>query len=264
MKIEEVNDIRSEKLKIFSSLTEAQLRMASEDGAGLFIAESPKVIRVALERGYEPVALLCERKHIFGDAEDIVRMCEGITVYTGNRETLWNLTGYKLTRGVLCAMKRKPKLTVSQVAKEAKLICVIQGICDTTNIGSIFRSAAALGVDGIILSEDSCDPLNRRSIRVSMGTVFVIPWAVSERPLQELSTLNFKTVALALRDDSISLQELKAMNEQRLAVIFGTEGDGLPQKIISDADYVVKIPMYNNVDSLNVGSAAAITFWALK
>ena len=161
-------------------------------------------------------------------------------------------------------MKRKPKLTVSQVAKEAKLICVIQGICDTTNIGSIFRSAAALGVDGIILSEDSCDPLNRRSIRVSMGTVFVIPWAVSERPLQELATLNFKTVALALRDDSITLQDLKAMNEQRLAVIFGTEGDGLPQKIISDADYVVKIPMYNKVDSLNVGSAAAITFWALK
>ena len=264
MKIEEVNDIRSEKLKIFSSLTEAQLKMASDDGAGLFIAESPKVIRVALERGYEPVALLCERKHIFGDAEDIVRKCEGITVYTGNRETLCNLTGYKLTRGVLCAMKRKPKLTVSQVAKEAKLICVIQGICDTTNIGSIFRSAAALGVDAIILSEDSCDPLNRRSIRVSMGTVFVIPWAVSERPLQELSTLNFKTVALALRDDSITLQELKAMNEQRLAVIFGTEGDGLPQKIISDADYVVKIPMYNKVDSLNVGSAAAITFWALK
>ncbi|MCR5512056.1 MAG: RNA methyltransferase [Prevotella sp.] len=264
MAIIEISSLQEKGLEVFSTLTEAQLRMELEPEKGLFIAESPKVIRVALDAGWQPTALLCERKHIEGDARDIVERVGDIPIYTGSRELLAKLTGYTLTRGVLCAMRRKVMPSVAEVIKDARRIVVIEAVTDTTNIGAIFRSAAALGIDAVLLTRDTCDPLNRRAVRVSMGSVFLVPWTWLDGPISSLHEHGFQTAAMALCDDSISLDDARLKEEPRLAVIMGTEGDGLPQKTISEADYTVKIPMAHGVDSLNVAAAAAVTFWELR
>jgi len=264
MAIIEISSLQEKGLEVFSTLTEAQLRMELEPEKGLFIAESPKVIRVALDAGWQPTALLCERKHIEGDARDIVERVGDIPIYTGSRELLAKLTGYTLTRGVLCAMRRKVMPSVAEVIKGARRIVVIEAVTDTTNIGAIFRSAAALGIDAVLLTRDTCDPLNRRAVRVSMGSVFLVPWTWLDGPISSLHEYGFQTAAMALCDDSISLDDARLKEEPRLAVIMGTEGDGLPQKTISEADYTVKIPMAHGVDSLNVAAAAAVTFWELR
>ena len=264
MNIIEISSLQQEGLEVFSTLTEAQLRMELEPEKGLFIAESPKVIRVALDAGWEPTALLCERKHITGDAQDIVERVGDIPIYTGSREMLSQLTGYTLTRGVLCAMRRKTMPSVSEVVKDARRVVVIEAVTDTTNIGAIFRSAAALGIDAVLLTRDTCDPLNRRAVRVSMGSVFLVPWTWLDGPAKSLQPLGFKTAAMALTDNSISLDDPRLKDEDRLAVIMGTEGDGLPHQTIEEADYTVRIPMAHGVDSLNVAAAAAVAFWELR
>ncbi len=265
MNIIEISSLHEAGLEVFSTLTEAQLRMELEPEKGLFIAESPKVIRVALDAGWQPTALLCERKHIEGDARDIVERVGDIPIYTGSRELLAQLTGYTLTRGVLCAMRRKVMPSVAEVVKEARRIVVIEAVTDTTNIGAIFRSAAALGIDAVLLTRDTCDPLNRRAVRVSMGSVFLVPWTWLDGPITSaLHEYGFRTAAMALSDNSISLDDARLKEEPRLAVIMGTEGDGLPQQTITQADYTVKIPMAHHVDSLNVAAAAAVAFWELR
>ena len=264
MPIIEITTLDVPGVEVFGMLTEAQLRSRVETERGVFIAESPKVIRVALDAGYEPVSLLCERRHIMGDAADIVERCGDIPVYTGERELLSQLTGYTLTRGVLCAMRRPVLRSLEEVCRGARRVAVIDGVSDTTNIGAIFRSAAALGIDAVLLTPDACDPLNRRAVRVSMGSVFLVPWTWMDKPICSLHDYSFRTAAMALCDDSISLDDPRLNAEERLAVIMGTEGDGLPQRTISEADYTVKIPMAHGVDSLNVACAAAITFWQLR
>lgn len=264
MPIIEITSLTQPGVEVFATLTEAQLRNRIDPGKGIFIAESPKVIRVALEAGYEPLALLCERKHITGDAADIVSRCGDIPIYTGERELLASLTGYTLTRGVLCAMRRPTPRSVADVCHNAHRIVVIDGVVDTTNIGAIFRSAAALGIDAVLLTPTSCDPLNRRSIRVSMGSVFLVPWTWLETPIHTLHQEGFRTAAMALSDNSISLDDAILKEEPRLAIVMGTEGDGLAQETIAEADYVVKIPMSHQVDSLNVAAAAAVAFWELR
>ena len=263
MPITEIKSINAPGVSLFSKLTERQLLCCGKENNGVFIAESPKVIRIALKAGYRPISLLCEQRHIYGDAKDIVGHCKSIPIYTGERDLLSGITGYKLTRGVLCAMERKPQLRVNDICKTAKRIAVIYNVVDSTNVGAVFRSAAALGVDAVVLSANSCDPLNRRAVRVSMGSVFLVPWAWSESPFTELKELGFRTAALALTDNSVSLDNKELNSESKLAITVGTEGDGLPQSIITDADYVVKIPMHHKVDSLNVATAAAIAFWQL-
>lgn len=264
MQIQEITTLDHPGLEVFSQLTEAQLRNRLEPDKGLFIAESPKVIRVALDAGYEPQALLCERKHITGDAVDIMARIGDVPVYTGDRQLLSQLMGYVLTRGVLCAMKRPQLKSVEDVCREANRIVVIHGVVDTTNIGAIFRSAAALGIDAVLLTRDSCDPLNRRAVRVSMGSVFLVPWTWVDEPLSQLRNLKFETAALALRDDSVSLDDPRLKSISRLALIMGTEGDGLPDEAIKGADYVIRIPMSHGVDSLNVAAASAVAFWELR
>lgn len=264
MPIIEIKSLSHSGVEVFGTLTEAQLRSRVEPEKGVFIAESPKVIRVALDAGYEPVSLLCERKHIAGDAADIVVRCGDLPVYTGERELLARLTGYTLTRGVLCAMRRPVMPSVEDVCRDARRVVVIDGVTDTTNIGAIFRSAAALGIDAVLLTPDACDPLNRRAVRVSMGSVFLVPWARTDGTLDELKRLGFRTAAMALRDDAVSLDDQRLMAEPRLAIVMGTEGDGLADTTIADADYVVRIPMAHGVDSLNVAAAAAVAFWQLR
>ena len=264
MAVIEITSLEHEGLEAFSTLTEAQLRMELEPERGLFIAESPKVIRVALDAGWEPTALLCERRHIDGDARDIIERVGDIPIYTGSRELLARLTGYTLTRGVLCAMRRRPMPPVEAVVKDARRVVVIEAVTDTTNIGAIFRSAAALGIDAVLLTRDACDPLNRRAVRVSMGSVFLVPWTWLDAPISSLHDYGFRTAAMALCDDSIGLDDPRLLEEQRLAIIMGTEGDGLRPQTISEADYTVKIPMAHGVDSLNVAAAAAVAFWQLR
>lgn len=264
MAIIEISSLAHEGVEVFSTLTEAQLRNKVEPAKGVFIAESPKVIKVALDAGFEPLSLLCERRHIEGDAREIINRVGDIPVYTGSRELLASLTGYTLTRGVLCAMRRPMPKSVEEVAGEARRVAVIDGVVDTTNIGSIFRSAAALGIDAVLLTPNSCDPLNRRAVRVSMGSVFLVPWTWTDESLTSLKALGFKTAAMALTDNSISIDDPTLKSEPRLAIIMGTEGDGLPQETIRKADYVVRIPMHHNVDSLNVAAAASIAFWELS
>ena len=261
--IYEISSIQDPRVAAFATMTETQLRNRLNAEQGLFIAESPKVIRVALQAGYEPMALLCEQRHIEGDAADIIKAHPEMPVYTGSRDLLSQLTGYTLTRGVLCAMRRKPEPRLEDILKDAHRVCIIDSVCDTTNIGAIFRSAAALGIDAVLLTRSSCDPLNRRSIRVSMGTVFLVPWTWLNN-YQQLHDLGFKTAAMALTDKSISLSDPILKQQHRLAIILGTEGEGLPQKTIEDADYTVRIPMYHQVDSLNVAAAAAVAFWELS
>ena len=265
MAIIEVADIRDERVAMFATLTEAQLRNRMEPDKGIFIVESPKVIRVALQAGYQPVALLMEQRHISGDAADIVAECGAdVPVYTGQREVLQALTGYALTRGVLCAMRRPAPKTVAEVCADARRVVVIDGVVDSTNIGAIFRSAAALGIDAVVLTRTSCDPLNRRAVRVSMGSVFLVPWAWMDGPVAGLRELGFRTAAMALRDDSVALDCDALKKEPRLALVMGTEGDGLADDVISATDYVVRIPMAHGVDSLNVAAASAVAFWELR
>ena len=261
--IHRVASLNVPELQVFATLTEAQLRNRLEPEKGVFIAESPKVIRVALDCGMEPLALLCEERHIDGDAADIIARCPSRPVYTGSRELLASLTGYTLTRGVLCAMRRPAPPTLADILEGARRVAVIDGVVDTTNIGAIFRSAAALGIDAVLLTPSSCDPLNRRAIRVSMGTVFIEPWTwIGE--LSALKEHGFKTVAMALRDNSVSIDHPALQEEDKLAIVLGTEGDGLADTVIDGADYVCRIPMSRGVDSLNVAAASALAFWQLR
>lgn len=264
MAILEIDSLQYPGIEVFSTLTEAQLRNRIEPAKGVFIVESPKVIDVALRQGYQPLSLLCERRHLTGDAADILRRCGDIPVYTGDRQLLSELTGYTLTRGVLCAMRRPPERSLEEVCRDARRLVVIDGVVDTTNIGAIFRSAAALGIDAVLLTRNSCDPLNRRAVRVSMGSVFLIPWTWLDEPVSSLSRLGFKTAAMALTDNSVSIDHPALRSEPRLAIVMGTEGDGLPKETIAETDYVVRIPMSHNVDSLNVAAAAAVAFWELR
>ena len=264
MQIIEINSLNHPGVEVFSTLTEAQLRNRLEPQKGIFIAESPKVIHVALNAGYEPLALLCERKHIEGDAASLIERCGDIPIYTGEREVLASLTGYTLTRGVLCAMRRPVSKTVEEVCQGAKRIAVIDGVVDTTNIGAIFRSAAALGIDAVLLTPSSCDPLNRRAVRVSMGSVFLLPWTWLEAPISSLRTLGFRTAAMALSDNSVPIDDPSLKEEPQLAIVLGTEGDGLSPQVIQETDYVVRIPMWHEVDSLNVAAASAVAFWELR
>ena len=263
MAIIEVTSLEQEGVEVFGTLTEAQLRNRVEPEKGIFIAESPKVINVALDAGYEPLSLLCERRHIKGDAKGIITRCGDIPVYTGERSLLGQLTGYTLTRGVLCAMRRPASPDVEEVCKDAQRIVVIDGVTDTTNIGAIFRSAA-LGIDAVLLTRSSCDPLNRRAVRVSMGSVFLVPWTWLDSRVSSLKGLGFRTAAMALSDDSISIDDPQLKAVKRLAIVMGTEGDGLPLETIAETDYVVRIPMSHHVDSLNVAAAAAVAFWELR
>ena len=280
MPIIEISSLSHPGVEIFSTLTEAQLRNRIEPTKGIFIAESPKVISVAIDAGYKPLALLCEQKHITGDAATIIGRSGDIPVYTGTRELLATLTGYTLTRGVLCAMRRPTPLSLEEVCREARRIVVIDGVVDTTNIGAIFRSAAALGIDAVLLFPSSityflifqnciwhspaCDPLNRRAVRVSMGSVFLVPWTWLDAPIGRLNDLGFRTAAMALTDNSIPIDNPALTAEPKLAIIMGTEGDGLSRETIAGSDYVVRIPMSHGVDSLNVAAAAAVAFWQLR
>lgn len=252
------------RVAVFATLTEAQLRNRLEPDKGIFIAESPKVIRVALRSGVEPLALLCEERHIDGDAADIIAACPDIPVYTGSRDLLAALTGYTLTRGVLCAMRRPAAADVEAVVSGARRVAVVDGVVDTTNIGAIFRSAAALGIDAVLLTTTSCDPLNRRAVRVSMGSVFLVPWTWLTGGYAELHRLGFKTVAMALRNDSVAIDDPTLCAQERLAIVLGTEGDGLADQAIAGADFVCRIPMAHGVDSLNVAAASAVAFWQLR
>ena len=265
MSIVEVSSLDDARLAPYSGLTEAQLRYGMSDFGELFIAESPKVINVALNAGYSPVSLLCEAKHIAGDAADIVARCgDDVPVFTGSRELLSRLTGYTLTRGVLCAMRRPMPKSLGEVLDGARRVVVIDGVVDSTNIGAIFRSAAALGIDAVLLTPGSCDPFNRRAVRVSMGAVFLVPWTWLDVPVASLRDFGFKVAAMALTHDSISLDNPLLRRVERLAIVMGTEGDGLSRETIADCDYVVRIPMSHQVDSLNVAAAAAVAFWELR
>jgi len=264
MAVVEISSLSHPGLDVFASLTEAQLRNRLDPEKGIFIAESPKVIHVALNAGYEPVAMLCEKRHLDGDAKDVLARCGDIPVYTGSRELLASLTGYKLTRGVLCAMRRRQLPDVQTVCRDAKRVAVIDGVTDTTNIGAIFRSAAALGIDAVLLTPTSCDPLNRRAVRVSMGSVFLVPWTWLKGPVGYLNSLGLRTVSMALTDNSVSIDDARLVAEPRLAIVMGTEGDGLAESVIASTDYVARIPMAHGVDSLNVAAASAVAFWELR
>ena len=260
-----LDSIEDPALDVYTRLTEAQIRNRLEPEKGVFIAESPKVIRLALDAGFEPVSFLMEEKHIEGDAKDLLARCPDAPVYTGSRETLQSLTGYALTRGVLAAMKRKPLPALDDVLENAKRVAVLDGIVDASNLGAIVRSAAALNIDAVLFTPTCCDPLNRRAVRVSMGTVFQVPWTfLPENGLSLLRGRGFVTLAMALVDDSLSMDDPRLKTCERLAIVLGTEGDGLSRESIAACDYAVKIPMAHGVDSLNVGAAAAVAFWELR
>ncbi|MBE6765290.1 MAG: RNA methyltransferase [Ruminococcaceae bacterium] len=271
-RIVEITDFNVPELDVYARLTEAQLYHYNEPKSGIFIAESPKVIHRALDCGCKPLSLLMERKHIEGQASDVIARCAGVPVYTAEPEILTQLTGFELTRGVLCAMLRPERPTVEQVCEGAHRIAVLENIMNPTNVGAIFRSAAALGVDAILLTPACSDPLYRRSARVSMGTVFQIPWTYigkktnewPQKGMEILKELGFKTAAMALSDDSVSIDDPVLMSEEKLAIVLGSEGDGLCGETIADCDYTVKIPMSHEVDSLNVAAASAVAFWQLR
>ena len=268
----EIQNAALPELDVFARLTEAQLRNKQEPEKGLFIAESPKVIERALNAGYEPVSLLMEQKHITGDAADIIARCGDIPVYTAERDVLAGLTGYELTRGVLCALRRRPLPSAEDLCASARRIAILESIVDPTNVGAIFRSAAALNLDAVLVTPTCCDPLYRRAVRVSMGTVFQIPWTRignthTDWPhpgMDRLKALGFKTAAMALSDDSVSIDDPALGSEEKLAIILGTAGDGLALRTIADCDYTVRIPMAHQVDSLNVAAASAVAFWELR
>ena len=266
----ELKDLQQPELDVYARLTQAQLRSRVEPEKGIFIAESPKVILRALEAGYVPVSLLMERQKLDGPAGALARRPEfdGLPVYTGPRELLAQLTGYTLTRGVLCAMRRPRLPGAAQICAGARRIAVLEGIVDSTNTGAIFRSAAALNLDAVLLTPSCSDPLCRRSVRVSMGTVFQVPWTYldgwPEPSLGQLRALGFRTAAMALRDDSVSIDDPALAAEPRLAIVLGAEGDGLAPATIAACDYTVRIPMAHGVDSLNVAAASAVAFWQLR
>jgi len=268
----EITDLSLPELDVYARLTEAQLRNRLEPEKGIFIAESTKVIDVALRAGYTPLSLLMERKHITGQAKDIVARCGDIPLYTADREVLASLTGYTVTRGVLCAMRRPVQPTVEELCRNAGRIAVLESIVDSTNVGAIFRSAAALGIDAVLVTPSCCDPLCRRAMRVSMGTICQVPWTTigtentdwPEKGIEQLHALGFKTAAMALSDNSVSVEDPVLKAEPKLAIVLGTEGDGLSAKTIAGCDYTVKIPMEHGVDSLNVAAASAVAFWELR
>jgi len=265
--IHEITDFSAPELDFYARLTENQLLHYYEPSHGLFIAESPKVIERALNAGYKPVSLLVEQKHITGEANDIIARCADIPVYTAPFDVLTHLTGFQLTRGALCVMRRRALPSVTELCANSRRIAILEQVMNPTNIGAIFRSAAALNIDAIILTPGCSDPLYRRASRVSMGTVFQIPWTIADNwpqpVIAELQNLGFKTAAMALSDNSVSIDDPQLMAEEKLAIILGTEGDGLAQSTIADCDYTVKIPMTHGVDSLNVAAASAVAFWQL-
>lgn len=262
-----VNDIKAPELEVFASLTEAQLK----NNENVFIAESVKVIDVALDKGIEPLSFLMEERQIDGIGKDLIKRCPDVPVYTAKREVLKELTGFPLTRGVLCAMKRPKTQGLEQVLSGAKRIAVLERLSDTMNVGAIFRSAAALGIDAVLLFHNCSEPLNRRTVRVSMGSVFLVPWAFFEKEnfespenaVEYLKSKGFVTAALALKDNSININSPVLKESEKLALFLGAEGEGLSETTIDSCDYTVKIPMYHGVDSLNVAAAAAVSFWEI-
>ena len=267
----EITDFHAPELDPYARLTQNQLRNRLEPEKGIFIAESPKVIDRALDAGYKPVSLLMERKQITGPAAGILSRCGDAPVYTADREMLAELTGFELTRGVLCAFHRPAPRPVEELCKNARRVAVLEGIVDSTNVGAIFRSAAALNMDAVLINPSCCDPLCRRAVRVSMGTVFQVPWGQlgeipadwPEKGMDILHSLGFKTAAMALSDRSVSIDDEQLAREPKLAIVLGTEGDGLAASTIASCDYTVKIPMSHGVDSLNVAAASAVAFWQL-
>ena len=267
----EITDFHAPELDPYARLTQNQLRNRLEPEKGIFIAESPKVIDRALDAGYKPVSLLMERKQITGPAAGILSRCGDAPVYTADREMLAELTGFELTRGVLCAFHRPAPRPVEELCKNARRVAVLEGIVDSTNVGAIFRSAAALNMDAVLINPSCCDPLCRRAVRVSMGTVFQVPWGQlgetpadwPEKGMDILHSLGFKTAAMALSDRSVSIDDEQLAKEPKLALVLGTEGDGLAADTIASCDYTVKIPMSHGVDSLNVAAASAVAFWQL-
>ena len=267
----EITDFHAPELDPYARLTQNQLRNRLEPEKGIFIAESPKVIDRALDAGYQPVSLLMERRQITGPAAGILSRCGDAPVYTADREMLAELTGFELTRGVLCAFRRPAPRPVEELCKNARRVAVLEGIVDSTNVGAIFRSAAALNMDAVLINPSCCDPLCRRAVRVSMGTVFQVPWGQlgetpadwPEKGMDILHSLGFKTAAMALSDRSVSIDDEQLAKEPKLAIVLGTEGDGLAAGTIASCDYTVKIPMSHGVDSLNVAAASAVAFWQL-
>ena len=267
----EITDFHAPELDPYARLTQNQLRNRLEPEKGIFIAESPKVIDRALDAGYKPVSLLMERKQITGPAAGILSRCGDAPVYTADREMLAELTGFELTRGVLCAFRRPAPRPVEELCKNARRVAVLEGIVDSTNVGAIFRSEAALNMDAVLINPSCCDPLCRRAVRVSMGTVFQVPWGQlgetpadwPEKGMDILHSLGFKTAAMALSDRSVSIDDEQLAKEPKLAIVLGTEGDGLATGTIASCDYTVKIPMSHGVDSLNVAAASAVAFWQL-
>ncbi len=261
----EISDFLAPELDVYARLTEAQLLNKEFPEKGLFIAESPKVIGRALDAGYEPVSCLMEKRHIDGEGKEILDRINDVPIFCAEFDVLTQLTGFNLTRGMLCAMKRKPLPSVKELCENKSRIVILDKVMNPTNVGAIIRSAAALGMDAVVLTPGSSDPLYRRAARVSMGTVFQIEWTFSKSDsLDEIKALGFKTVAMALKDNSLSIDDPILAEEKKLAVIMGTEGDGLSDNIISDCDYTVKIPMYHGVDSLNVAAASAVAFYQLS
>lgn len=271
-RIIEINDFSAPELDVYARLSEGQLLNRHQPEKGLFIAESPKVVERALDAGYIPVSLLLEKKHIEGQASGVIARCGDIPVYTAEFDVLTQLTGFGLTRGMLCAMRRPPLPTVAEVCNGARRIAVLENVVNPTNVGAIFRSAAALNIDAVLLTPASSNPLYRRSIRVSMGTVFQIPWTFlgkedsgqSQTNIEKLHKLGFQTAAMALNDVSVPIDDPRLKQIEKLAVILGTEGDGLSGETISGCDYTVRIPMSHGVDSLNVAAASAVAFWVLS
>ena len=271
-KIVEITDLNMPELDVYARLTEAQLRARMEAERGVFIAESPKVIELALNAGCIPLSLLMERRHLQGQGASLMARCPDIPVYTADRDVLASLTGYALTRGILCAMQRPSPRTAESLLADGRRVAVLEGIVDSTNMGAIFRSAAALGMDAVLLTPTCCDPLCRRAVRVSMGTIFQVPWArIGDCPedwpqagMELLHKNGFATAAMALDDRAISIDDVRLRQEEKLAVLLGTEGDGLSHQSIAHCDYTVMIPMEHGVDSLNVAAASAVAFWQLR
>ena len=268
----EITNFSAPELDVYARLTEAQLLNRFEPAKGMFIAESPKVIHRALDAGCQPVSLLMERKDIDGSAAEIIARCPDLPVYTADEDLLCNLTGYHLTRGVLCAMRRPKLPTVEEICRSARRVVVLENVQNPTNVGAIFRSAAALGMDAVLLTPGCSNPLYRRSARVSMGTVFQIPWTfigndITDWPhpgMDRLKEMGFKTVSMALRNDSYSIDDPRLRQEEKMAILMGSEGDGLTDDTLAFCDFTVKIPMYHGVDSLNVAAASAVAFWELR
>ncbi len=264
-----ITDFSDPHLDVYARYTENQLLNRHEPEKGIFIAESPKVIERALDAGCVPISFLMEEKHVEGEGRELIRRCPRIPVYAAEFSVLTRLTGFALTRGMLCAMYRPPLPSVQEVCRGKKRIAVLERVVNPTNVGAIFRSAAALGMEGVLLTAGCSNPLYRRAIRVSMGTVFQIPWTFLEEAswpeegILKLRAMGFKTAAMALKEDSVRMDDPVLKNEERLAVILGTEGDGLAGDTLADCDYTVRIPMFHGVDSLNVAAASAVAFWEL-